>query len=94
MLRISVKDKPNTLHLKLEGKLIPPWTNELETVWSEIVHSLNGRQLHVDLRETTFIDQHGMHLLRTIVCAANPEIITNSPLTRQFAEQARSHAQA
>lgn len=94
MLRISVKDKPNALHLKLEGKLIPPWTNELEIVWSEIISCLNSRQLHLDLRETTFIDQHGMYLLRNIVRTANPEIVTNSPLTRQFAEQARIAAQA
>jgi hypothetical protein len=93
MLRISIKDKPNALHLKLEGKLIPPWTNELELVWSKIADCLDGRQLHLDLCETTFIDQHGMHLLRNIVQTANPEIVTNSPLTRQFADQARIGAQ-
>jgi anti-anti-sigma regulatory factor len=94
MLRISVKDKPNGLHLKLEGKLIPPWTSELEAVWHQVVNSLDGKRLHIDLCGTTFVDGQGMHLLRAIVKAANPEIETNSPLTRQFAEQARSKAQA
>jgi len=94
MLRISVKDKPNSLHLKLEGKLILPWTNELQSVWSQMMSSLDGKRLHIDLRETTFVDHHGMHLLRTIVQTTNPKIEANSPLTRQFAEQARIQAQA
>lgn len=94
MLRISVKDKPNALHLKLEGKLIQPWTNELEAVWRQVFSSLDGKKLHLDLCGTTFIDHQGMHLLRVIVQATNPKIEVNSPLTRQFAEQARSKAQA
>ena len=94
MLRISVKDKPNSLHLKLEGKLILPWTNELESVWNQVVSNLDGKTLHIDLSGTTFVDHHGMHILRAMVQAANPEIEANSPLTRQFAEQARSKAQA
>lgn len=94
MLRISVKDKPNALHLKLEGKLVPPWTSELEAVWIQISSCLDGRRLYLDLCGTTFVDQRGMYVLRAIVQAANPEIRTNSPLTRQFAEQARSKAQA
>lgn len=94
MLRISVKDKPNRLHLKLEGKLILPWTNELQSVWEQVENTLNGKKLYIDLRGTTFVDHHGMHLLRMIVQAANPEFEANSPLTRQFAEQARSLTQA
>lgn len=94
MLRISVKDKPNALHLKLEGKLVSPWTGELEAVWKQIATCLDGKRLHLDLCGTTFIDQRGMHLLQAIVQAANPEIQANSPLTRQFAQQARSGAQA
>ena len=94
MLRISVKDNPNGLHLKLEGKLIPPWTNELESVWHQIVANLDGKKLHLDLCGTTFVDQEGMHILRAIVDVANPDIEANSPLTRQFAEQARCRAQA
>ncbi len=94
MLRISVKDNPNGLHLKLEGKLIQPWTGELETVWSQVAKNLDGKSLHLDLSGTTFIDHHGMHLLRVIVQAANPEITVNSPLTRQFAKQARAKADA
>lgn len=89
-----MKDKPNSLHLKLEGKLVQPWTNELETVWQQLFSSLDGKKLHLDLCGTTFVDYQGMHLLRVIVQAANPEITTNSPLTRQFAEQARASVKA
>lgn len=93
MLRISVKDKPEELHLKLEGKLVPPWTEELDVVWRQIVGTLDEKKLYLDLRGITFVDHNGMHLLRVIVQAVNPEITADSPLTRQFAEQARSIAQ-
>lgn len=94
VLKISVQDNSGSLHLKLEGKLAHPWTAELEAVWGQLVHSLEHRTLHLDLRGTTFVDPHGMHLLRTIVQAANPEILADSPLTRQYAEQARQAAEA
>ena len=94
MLRISVKDEPNALHLKLEGKVAHPWTAELEAIWGRIVDGLENRTLHLDLRGTTFVDRHGMQLLRTIVQATNPVILADSPLTRQYAEQARQAADA
>lgn len=94
MLKISLQDKPNGLHLTLEGKLIPPWTSELELVWHQMVSRLDGKKLHIDLCGITFVDQQGMHLLQAIVQAANPEMEANSPLTRQFAEQARNKPQA
>lgn len=94
MLRISVKDKPDELHLKLEGKLVPPWTDELDAVWRQIVGTLDEKKLHLDLRGITFVDHNGMHLLRVIVQSVNPEITADSPLTRQFAEQARNTAHA
>jgi hypothetical protein len=94
MLRISVKDNPNDLYLKLEGKLVPPWTSELESVWHQILATLDGKKLHLDLCSTTFVGHEGMHILRAIVDVANPDIQANSPLTRQFAEQARCKAHA
>lgn len=94
MLRISIKDNPNTLHLKLEGKLVSPWTNELELVWRQLFSNLDGKKLRLDLCGTTFVDHQGMHILRAIVDVANPDIEANSPLTRQFAEQARRKALA
>ena len=89
MLRISVNDNPTGLHLKLEGKLVRPWTDELESVWHQLSAHLDGKKLHLDLCGATFVDHQGMHILRAIVQAANPDIEANSPLTRQFAEQAR-----
>jgi len=92
MLRISVKDNPNGLHLKLEGKLVPPWTSELESVWHQLCASLDGKKLHLDISGITFVNHQGMHVLRAIVLAATPDIQANTPLTRQFAEQARYRA--
>lgn len=94
MFRVSVKNSPNGLHLKLEGKLVPPWTNELESIWQQLVAGIGSKKIHLDLCGTTFVDRQGMHLLQLIVQAANPEITADSPLTRQFAQQARCKTHA
>jgi hypothetical protein len=89
LLRISINDSPELLLLKIEGRLIAPWSTELETLWHQVVDSLGQKSLCLNLCGTTFVDRHGMEILRRIVQAKNPVILADSPLTRQFAKQAR-----
>jgi len=89
LLKLSVQNGADALHLLVEGRLVHPWTRELETLWNELNKTLGARQLFLNLCGTTFIDRNGMQLLRSIVKAHNPIILADSPLTRQFAEQAR-----
>lgn len=89
LLKISIDEAKNQIVLRVEGKLIAPWTEELESAWQLIAKTLGERALRLDIRSTTFIDQNGLRILGKIIKTANTDVLADSPLTRQFAEQAR-----
>lgn len=43
----------------VEGKLVPPWTTELERVSREATQELEGRRLAIDLSNVTVISSEG-----------------------------------
>ena len=59
MFKISITDTPCERRLLVEGKLIPPWTVELQRVWRDANHGLDGRRLAIDLSEVTMINPEG-----------------------------------
>jgi hypothetical protein len=59
MLRISIIDTPCKRTLLVEGKLIPPWTRELQRVAREASQHLEGRKLAIDLSSVTVISPEG-----------------------------------
>lgn len=63
MLRITVKNESLTTTLKLEGKIMGPWVEELEKCWRGL-KPLNGTLLWVDLDGVTFVDPNGEKLLK------------------------------
>ena len=73
--------------MQLEGKMVGPWVTECRQSWAVLFSSLSGRKLALDLRGVTFVDEPGLALLREIYRATGADIITNSPLTKHFAEQ-------
>lgn len=87
MLRISTIEGAEDIVLRIEGKLIIPWTTELESVWQNIIDSLKARRLVLDIRNTTSIDQDGFECLARIAQVANARILADTPLTRQFADR-------
>lgn len=82
-------DEKNQMVLRIEGKLIHPWTKELEKAWQGFADTLGGKKLLLDIRGTTFADQNGLALLGKIVRAAHAVVLADSPLTRHFAERVR-----
>lgn len=66
-----------------------PWADELGAVWADLAITLNERLLSLDLRDVTYIDVSGMQVLRQICREKKPAILTGSPLTESFAEQAQ-----
>jgi len=88
VLKLSVKNDPDALHIIVEGRVVHPWTEELEKFMHETANHLANKRLFLDLCGTTFVDRNGMRILRKIVRMHNPIILADSPLTRQFAEQA------
>jgi|ERR1700693_5003928 len=63
MLKITVDVDSKATVLKLEGKLMGPWVEELERAWNSITLSPQARRMLVDLDGVTFVDLRGKLLL-------------------------------
>ena len=63
MLKISIVESNNQRRLVLEGKLVPPWTAEVETAWRVAGERLEGRKLVIDLKNVTLINRDGENTL-------------------------------
>ena len=63
MLRITVRDSPESLTVQLEGRLAGPWVRELEDCWQTTRASLRNAVLRFDLTGVTFIDAAGKKFL-------------------------------
>jgi hypothetical protein len=67
MFRISIVETNGSRRLVLEGRLVPPWTAEVERAWSKAREQLQGRKLIVDLRNVTLISREGESTLRKLM---------------------------
>ena len=92
MLKISINDDSPVATLKIEGKLVGPWAMELGRTWQDLWASAKRMPLRLDIRGVTFADQKGTHILQEIVRNTGAEILSDSPLTQYFANQATSSA--
>jgi hypothetical protein len=63
MLKISIVEGRNERRLVLEGKLIAPWAAELRPACEQAMASLDGRELIVELKNLTGINQGGEMVL-------------------------------
>ena len=78
MLRISrIESSPGQVILRLEGRLIGPWVNELRSCCATVCN--DGHQLSLDLAEVLFADCKGLALLRTLR-KSNVGLVGCSPL--------------
>jgi len=50
--------------MKLEGKLAGVYVEEFRRAWLALGPALSERQLFLDLRGLTFIDERGLEVLR------------------------------
>jgi hypothetical protein len=92
VLKISITHNSPVATLKIEGKLVGPWAMELGRTWHDLWLSANQMPLRVDIRGLSFADQQGTHILQEIVRKTGAEILSDSPLTQYFANQATSGA--
>ena len=67
MLKISIVDSDKERRLILEGKLIVPWTTEVQRVCDEARQSVRGREIGLDLKNLTVISQEGQNLLGALM---------------------------
>ncbi|HUY81142.1 MAG TPA: hypothetical protein VMU92_05415 [Acidobacteriaceae bacterium] len=88
-VRISTQEKPEGLTLKIEGRVIGEWAAELERFW-ELFHPLIGaNRLWLDICDVMFLDLRGKQILHKIFVSTGAEILADSPLTRQFADEVK-----
>jgi hypothetical protein len=59
MFKLSVTQTNNQRKLVLEGKLVAPWTEELESAWRQAQENLEGRKLLVDITNVILINRDG-----------------------------------
>jgi anti-anti-sigma regulatory factor len=65
MLKIVSNDAASSsVVLKLEGKVIGPWVEEVRRISEKIFTS--GRTLTFDLSEVTYVDREGVQLFRAL----------------------------
>lgn len=63
MFKISIVETDGQRRLVLAGRLVPPWTTELENAWRGAAEQLRGRKLIVDLTDVTVISADGESML-------------------------------
>jgi anti-anti-sigma regulatory factor len=63
MLKISVVEGRKQRQLVVEGRLVPPWSEELKAACERAGSGLAGRELVIDLKNLTMISQRGEGLL-------------------------------
>jgi anti-anti-sigma regulatory factor len=88
MLRITVQESERAQTIKLEGKIAGAWVEEFNRSWQSLEAPLGSRELRLDLRGVAFVDAKGRELLRKIYQKTNARFLTDSPLTRYFADDA------
>lgn len=88
MLRITVEESDRAETIKLEGKIVGPWVEELNRAWHALAPALGCKQLELDMRSVAFVDDKGRQLLREIYQQTKASFLTDSPLTKYFADEA------
>jgi anti-anti-sigma regulatory factor len=86
MLRITIDENPASVTLRLEGKLIGPWVEEVEQCWRKVFLTLGPRTVLVDLSAVDFVDPAGRVLLARMH-SAGFRLEANGPMTRFLVEQ-------
>lgn len=88
MLRITITDGDLEQRWILQGRLVAPWIEELETCWKK--RSRNGVQRYVvDLSEVTLMDRRGEKVLKAMR-RAGAELIASGVYLRYLVDEINS----
>lgn len=90
-MRISTQEHPEKLTLKIEGRVIGEWAAELDRFWETFHPLIGARQLYLDICGVVFMDRRAKQILHRIFAATGAEILADSPLTQQFAEEVKQN---
>jgi hypothetical protein len=92
MFKLSMVETNGQRKLVVEGKLVSPWTQEVESEWRRAQEHLEGRKLIVDLNNVTLISRDGentlLNLMRDGARFSGCGVLTKH-LLRQLARRCR-----
>lgn len=95
MFKISIVETDDNRRLVLEGRLVSPWTAEVERMWRDVQQDPQGRKVIIDLRNVTLISREGegilLKLMREGATFCCRDVLTKHVL-RQLARRCRSKA--
>lgn len=63
MLRVTFDKGLEATTVKLEGKIIGPWADELKRAWKELAADRPAESIIIDLSGVTFISSEGKSIL-------------------------------
>ncbi|HXY14536.1 MAG TPA: hypothetical protein VEI26_08555 [Terriglobales bacterium] len=96
MFKISIVDTHGQRKLIVEGKLVPPWTAEVESAWRTAAEQLQGKKLVIDLTNVTVISRDGektlFDLMRHGAKFASRGVLTRHML-RRLSRRCRCNAE-
>lgn len=64
MMKIEIHESPDSVVLKVEGRLAGAFAAELERCWKAARESQPERAISVDLKNVTCVDRAGRYLLQ------------------------------
>ncbi len=91
MLRITTQADSEQTVLRVEGKLVPPWVQELERCWRQSCEV--AKALVLDLRAVTFVSAEGRELLERIYCSGG-KLLTSGIAMNAMVEEIESRSTA
>jgi anti-anti-sigma regulatory factor len=95
MLRITIDKDSRATTLRIEGRLVGPWVDELELAWRSVSPNASDGRVAVDLSDVTFVGEEGKALLEAMY-AEGAKLKASGCVTRRLVEEiaqsfARTH---
>ena len=86
-LKITIQQNDEAIEIRLEGRVVGPWVQELRRVWAETAPQLGTKTLSIDIQHVTYADAEGKKALRDIYAQTHAALIANSPWAQYLAEE-------
>jgi anti-anti-sigma regulatory factor len=95
MLKITEEKNSRSTTLRVEGRLVGPWVDELERAWRGVSSDSSDGRVTVDLSDVTFVGEEGKKLLEAMY-AKGAKLKASGCVTRRLVEEiaqsfARTH---
>ncbi|HYA89699.1 MAG TPA: STAS domain-containing protein [archaeon] len=87
-LKITFQEQPELTILRLDGRVVGPWVQELDRAWRSAAACRGSKRLLIDLCGVTYADSDGRQVLAEIHQATGAEFKTDTPMGQYIAAEA------